>query len=378
MTETGVKTHKHRIFLIDILRILCALQIYMYHSSTMYGCTYGHTMDALLRYLTSPVMTCFFVLSGFSIHYQHRDDTVTSGWTRQYLKKRLITIMPSYLLVALIWPIAYPVQISDWVALLPVDLVGAQTAYRTLFGILHNGGTWFVSCMLLAYLVYPVIKCILDSEKKWVAVTMAVVTHFMLMYSNVVIPRFGLDGLYSNPIARTAEFTIGVSFAEIVFSGMQQKADSAVRGIEAQGRITSKKNWGGYGIPLCIILAMGIISVVLSAVNHTGTRMMVFEYLVIPLVLVVLLISSYLRSKHLERSRVLSALSGMSYQFFLTQLFLWNLTVWLLGIMNLSGNTAKIAVSFVLCSLISYITWKFYDKSVRRVLNNKILSKRSN
>lgn len=116
---------KHRLFLIDILRVLCALLIYMRHSITMYCCTYGSPVfDGWIVDLTSPVMTCFFILSGFSIHYQHMEEEVTSDWTREYLKRRLISIMPCYLLVVVIWPFAYPAQLEDWVLLLPVDLVG--------------------------------------------------------------------------------------------------------------------------------------------------------------------------------------------------------------------------------------------------------------
>lgn len=115
----------------------------------MYGCSYGYYIDALLRNLTSPVMSCFFLLSGFSIHYQHRFENGSEKWIRDFLKKRFIAILPSYFLFTLIWPLIHPEQLKEWVILLPVDILGIQTAYRTLFGILHNGGTWFVSCILL-------------------------------------------------------------------------------------------------------------------------------------------------------------------------------------------------------------------------------------
>lgn len=234
---------KHRLFLIDILRVLCSLLIYMRHSITMYCCTYGsHVFDGWIVDLTSPVMTCFFILSGFSIHYQHMEEEVTSDWTREYLKKRLISIMPSYLLVVVIWPFAYPAQLEDWVLLLPVDLVGVQTTYHTLFGILHNGGTWFVSCILMGYILYPVIKSVISTDKKWGSASILIATHFLMMYSYIIIPKFNLYSLYSNPIARSAEFTIGVSFAEIIFGG---KVTESV--VSDDGQIRSKTAWGGEG-----------------------------------------------------------------------------------------------------------------------------------
>lgn len=165
-------------------------------------------------------------------------------------EKRLISIMPSYLLVCFIWPFAYPDSIKDWVLLLPVDLLGVQTAYRTLFGILHNGGAWFVSCMLMCYVAYPVIKSILGSLKKYVPLVIVIVLYTLLVYNNIVIPKYALDSTYSNPIIRTAEFMIGVAFAEIVFRE-RQNADRAFM-----------KNLGGGGWkPLWVILFLVVLSV---------------------------------------------------------------------------------------------------------------------
>ena len=39
--------------------------------------------------------------------------------------------------------------------LTPVEIFGVQSVFNSLFGILHNGGTWFISCILFAYFVYP-------------------------------------------------------------------------------------------------------------------------------------------------------------------------------------------------------------------------------
>ena len=174
--------------------------------------------------------------------------------SQEYLKKRLIAIIPSYLLVALIWPIVNPEQLKDWALLMPVELFGIQTVYQTLFGILHNGGTWFVSCLLLAYVLYPVIKSVISSGKKRTPVLLIAITHFFLMYSNIIIQRFSLSDLYSNPIARSAEFMIGVSFAEILFRSKDIVDEEKAEVIEKDVEITQKSDkikgflttvWGG-------------------------------------------------------------------------------------------------------------------------------------
>lgn len=368
---------KKRLFLIDIIRVLCAFQIFMYHSNTMYGCSYGHAIDALIRHMASPVMTCFFLLSGFSIHYQHMDEEVTSRWIREYLVKRLISIMPSYLLVVIIWPFAYPAQLEDWIVLLPIDLFGVQTVYHTLFGILHNGGTWFVSCLLLAYVLYPVIKSVISigARKKHTPVLSIVIVHFLLMYSSIIIPMFSLSNLYSNPIARAAEFMIGVSFAEILFrkntTDVKHADDKAE--IVRTGRKTSKiggflTTLGGHEAVYLIIILL-IISAFLSLINREGIKAIAFGYMVTPVVLAVLLVSSRLHSPMLENNKILFMLSGMSYQFFLTQHFLWLISAGVLEIVNSSdNNVVKIVTSFVLCFVISFLVYRFYDKPIKNAL----------
>ena len=355
---TQKHTHKRRLFVLDIMRILCALLVYLRHSITMYGCTYGHFFDAIFTLMTSPVMTCFFMLSGFSIQYQHRQEEMDAPWVRTFLKKRFIGIMPSYLIVVAVWPLVHPDQAKDWALLLPVDIFGIQTSYRTLFGILHNGGTWFVSCMLLAYLIYPIIKGVISSGKLWIQMTLVIVLHFILMYSNVVITQFSLDSLYSNPIARTAEFAIGVVFAEMVFSNSENTQERKTKAI---------------AFPALSIAALTVISVLISLLSNSGLRMMVLSYLVIPVVLILFLVSSILHWEIIEKSKILSALSGMSYQFFLMQLFLWDLTAVVLGVLNLSDNAIKIVTSFVLCTVLSYIVFRFIDKPVRKSLTRKLI-----
>lgn len=361
MQQNLTEQKKHRLFLLDILRIICAFLIYARHSVTMYGCSYGSGLDEWFIMMTSPVMTCFFILSGFSIHYQHREEDLSAVWARRFLVKRLIAIMPSYLLVVFLWPLAYPEQLKDWLVLLPVDLVGIQTGYHTLFGILHNGGTWFVSCLLFAYLSYPVLKAVLGSVKRRAPAALLIAAHFLLIYSNFVVPRFSLDRLYSNPIARTAEFWLGAAFSELLFRDGGKPDAAGAAGTDVRSGVFT-------------ILLLTVLSVFLALVSHENIQATVYGYLVNPAVLLILLVSSLVRSRRLENSRVLSVLSGISYQFFLAQLFLWKLTAWVLGMLGLGGNRFKIGMSLVLCTLLSLVVWRVYDKPVRKALSRKLLS----
>ena len=67
------RENRRRIFGLDVLRIICALLIYGRHSITMFGCTYGTVWDQKIIDTTAFVMTCFFILSGFSLYYVNRN-----------------------------------------------------------------------------------------------------------------------------------------------------------------------------------------------------------------------------------------------------------------------------------------------------------------
>lgn len=357
-----IEKGKHRLFLLDIIRIICALLVYARHSITMFGCTYGQMLDAIVCRTTSPVMTCFFLLSGFTIHYQHRTETVSSEWIRNYLQKRMISILPSYLLVVLVWPIIYPSQMMKWVALLPVDVIGVQTVYRSLFGVLHNGGTWFVSCLLLAYVVYPIMKAVLQTSSKWVAIVLILIPYFLLIYSNaIIIPVFSLDSLYSNPIARTAEFLIGVSISDIIFrNNKESKIIDNTSGIV---------NAGNNGREAVFVILLSItLSMLLYILGQSSIDMLFESYLVIPLVMTLFLFAARIRCLRLERSKVLSVMSGITYQFFLVQCFLWDFSAKTLNAFNWNRNIAKIIVSLTICFTLSIFICYCYDKPVKKRL----------
>ena len=347
---------KRRLFLLDFVRIICAFLIWGKHSRSVYGCDYPYIIKVIFYATTSPVMTLFFILSGFSLHYQHKAELLDSDWIKAFYKKRLISIIPSYFLVCLVYPFCFPEQIKDWVVLLPVDLFGIKTIYRTLFGILHNGGTWFVSCLLFCYIIYPIVKVIINNSNKLISLIILLVIHFLLMYSNIVIMHYSLDSLYSNPITRCFEFSIGIIFAELVFSF----------------DIPNKHIYSGWFVVIYVTLISLILGILSSKDNLQN---FILTFFPIPVILIILLLSTKIFCERLENSKVLSTFSGMSYQFFLAQIFLWKITDELLHLFGLKGNLFKIFGSLGLCTLISYLVYKFYDKPVKKFLNRKLKKK---
>ena len=207
----------HRIFGMDILRILCALFIFLRHSHTMFGCRYGEIAEQIILDLTEPIMTCFFIVSGFSLYYVYGDKGDFTGQKlKKFYLKRAITILPSYYCVHVIYLLLHMEQRKEWVILTPIDLVGIQTFFNTLFGILHNGGSWFVSCIIVCYLLYPIMQMLVnETSVKWQITTLCML-HLLLVYSQYATSYFQLGNNYSNPLFRLLEFACGILAASIL------------------------------------------------------------------------------------------------------------------------------------------------------------------
>ena len=122
-------------------------------------------------------MTAFFILSGFSLYLVwQRKDLHNIVELRKFYLKRLISILPLYYSVALIY-ICFLGQESTVQNLLiaPVEILGIQSIFNSLFGVTHNGGTWFVSCILMCYLVYPLIQEIIKQLTSKLKVTIILI-----------------------------------------------------------------------------------------------------------------------------------------------------------------------------------------------------------
>lgn len=99
------------------------------------------------------MMTGFFMLSGFSLFYTYSSQEL-HDWNniKLFYKKRAIGILPVYYVMAIPYILICATEdIIQNAALIPTELLGIQSVFSTLFTVTHNGGTWFVSCILICF-----------------------------------------------------------------------------------------------------------------------------------------------------------------------------------------------------------------------------------
>lgn len=345
------KLDKRRIFILDILRIICAALVFMSHTIGMYGCTYGQKADLFIMSIRGAVMTCFFMLSGFSIRLSTENITFET-WRelKGFYLKRGLAILPVYYVFHIIWCCFFEDNIRLSLILTPIELLGLQSAFNSLFGILHNGGTWFISCILFAYFMYPLIHKILIHISTKAKIILIILGAFGLQYANFVVAELGLDSFYSNPIFRTGEFLIGAVLCDLL--------------IKMSGREIRNFVLGD-----CILIA-GILVKELLAGGGIYSRIIRMELAVIGGCILIFVAAYLIRYKRFENSRVLKYCSRITFEIYLTQMYAWKISDYLL--VEAGTNLQKIVVSFIVTVVLAMILDRICV-IIRKYLENKIV-----
>ena len=205
----------NRVIGLDLLRIALALLIYMFHSWMHFECRYS--------YLTSFVsvgaiaMTGFFLLSGYSMRVVYRKtNLMDKNNLKIFYLKRVVRIIPLYYAVALIYVIFLGTEtLRENLLLFPIEALCLQSTFSSLFSVTHNGGTWFISCIMLAYLIYPFMQTIFRHLNNKIKIIILFLLVFIDIWAAIISIKFDTAWIYENPFYRIIEFTCGLIVADI-------------------------------------------------------------------------------------------------------------------------------------------------------------------
>ena len=348
---------REHLAILDIIKICCAVLIYMRHSITMFGCTYGSSLvDGLICATTSPIMVCFFVVSGFSIYYNNSNrNLLDAGELRTFYKKRFITLFPIYILVHMLSYVLVVNTVQQKIYSTPVELLGLQSMYGGLFGISHSGATWFISSLLLGYFIYPLVQELLKMNQRCIYLVTSVI-FFVLVYSEVVMLQiFGVQPGYVNPVFRAMQVAFGAALC-----------------------MAFNEDDKGNNKKAAIMMVANLIITVLLTVFALHYKMGI-EYVTTPiyyyLIAFAMLISIKFKPRLLTKSKLIKYAGSLTFYFFILQVFLWRLSAKVCGLTGFESNKGKLLVSFVLCVALSIICKELFDKHAQKYLKNKLLKR---
>lgn len=344
-TSKPVTTLTHRLALLDVLRCALALLIFMFHSNMHFGCDYGFLNKIVGQ--GAFAMTGFFLLSGYSLRIAYGEkDLIEKSALKGFYIKRALAILPMYYTYALLYILFLGDEsLRENLLLFPIEGLGLQSTFSSLFGITHNGGTWFISCLLLGYLIYPFIQTVAKQlsvkQEAFLIVLLVGVDLWAVLVSKV----FGTSWIYDNPFYRILEFSAGLLVADV-----NKRSD---------GRIVNiLRSWGVlFGVSITMLVSIALIQYFCHIRDY-----MIWNWVVLPCFVIMLFSMGSKNVKWLEQSRLLRYASSLSYAFFLFQPFVWKAGRFIVRQTGYDHNWFRISFSFVLCTVISMLMYEIVQK----------------
>ena len=339
---------------LDLFRVVAAVMVLLFHCHIHHENSFGPLTGFVS--MGAVFMTAFFMLSGYVLFLTYKDKSlVQAPALKKFYLKRIFGIFPLYLIVAVLYVVTLGQEsVSQNLVLLPVELLGLQSVFSTLFPVSHNDGTWFISCLLLAYLAFPLMQEAvkqMTTRTKWIALAICAA---VLLWSPLVVHTFKTDSIYSNPFFRGLEFFIGVLLCSLPIRA---------------GIAKVLATWKALIVEVFLLVAGVSIAVRLNV--FVGNYML-YDWIVLPLFACMILTLAGLKSPRLQGAAILRYASAASYAFFLAQVFNTQIENWLFPLCGIQNNALQIAVSVALCVVIAVALHELIEKPCAKMLKKKL------
>ena len=226
--------------------------------------------------------------------------------------------------------------------LLPIEMLGLQSFYPSLSTITHNGGTWFVSCIIVCYILAPLLISFLNGISRKASGYLYMLLCVFLLTSSWVIYVFEGNELYTNPLNRFCEFTLGMILA-----------------LNAEG-IVKKFRWitSRYSILASYLLVLMVVMLLLK-VHVPHVSYMAFSAVLVPCFSCQLL--SHTTKTQLMNCKVLRYCADISYAFFLMQLFVFKFTIAIMQYWGIESKIYAFTIAILLCFSLSALGHRFIE-----------------
>ena len=344
----------------DILRIALALIVFAFHSNIHIGINY--------RFLTGFIsvgalcMTGFFMLSGTVLYHTHNEDAFDHNSIFQFYYSRIRSIYPVYIFAFILFHIDNGFSRSD-IALIPIEVFGLQSVFSGSFTLSFNGGAWFVSCLLICYFLFPLIRFVLRKFNKYALVFLLIFLSIFDIYLQFLCHYYSFGELYSAPFIRCIQFIIGCIIGALFKQGLFRYKTV----ISLLGTICS---FGLLVVVTCILVNYGWAndSIYLQ-------RLAMFDVVAVPcFILLIVFLGSALNKEF----KAITIISNLSYTFFFAQLFVWKHSLWLFELFGIKRNVFKLLISFAVCIILSLLFHflieipfeKVNDRIIRKIKTN--------
>ena len=305
-------------------------------------------------------MTGFFMLSGYSLIISNgKKDYRTVNNAITFYKKRFISIYPLYIVAGYLGVAMFILMgsqnIIDNLILLPVELLCVQSFYDSLFSFSHNAGSWFISCLVACYFLFPWLNLLIGRLKRKQLMLLLLLLILLLSYFPYITERFQTSSIYANPFFRVLEFISGMTIGMInIQTGPR---DSSV-------------------ITLLRSPVMMCLCVVALVLGFTYCRIfgVYMHWMPILFVSILLFGAGSIPFPKCWNNKYILYLSAISYAFFLGQKFVWFPTKYILRYSNFHiGNIPFILFMLLACVISAILLHELIEKKAGAILKQKML-----
>lgn len=185
-----------RIGSLDLFRVISALVVFLFHVNIWFGVeTISYKINTVIKTGTI-FMVSFFLLSGFVLFrkYGYTNLLIAEDMKKFYIR-RLYAIYPTYIVFLLIvysFRLSFPPKPQHAIVIIPIEILGLQSLFWKLFGFLGNGGTWFLSVLIIWYLFYPFLQHPVKLMLKHEVITL-ILCYILTIYPSIIKTYFGGD-----------------------------------------------------------------------------------------------------------------------------------------------------------------------------------------
>lgn len=343
---------KKRLVGLDVFRIVAAIMIYLFHSRNAMNYYYGRIH--VFTSMGAIFMTGFFMLSGFALYYSNCEKNLMQlSDMKLFYAKRFAGIMPVYYVVALIYVFTLGSEsFFENLVLAPIEFLGLQSTIRLLFTLSHNSGTWFISCLVIFYLLYPFMQELIKQLSLKTKLILMALAGFILYWIAIVIWKFKLPDIYTNPFFRGLEFFIGVLLAS-----MKEE-------LEKIKPLRFFQHWVWFPLELFVLIVA--VTYAVEADFAVGSHM-TYDMICLPIFVMMLFTLSGVSSGILEKSKILQYMSNISYVFFFAQFFAFDISWRIIKGFDWWHNTGNILMSFTICTVIAVLLHELVEKPLKKV-----------
>lgn len=350
-----------KLFGLDLIRIAATIFVFLFHSIDYLQIDYGIFTPFISE--GAIFMIAFFMLSGFVLFFNyHKKDFSDLKSISVFYFKRFISLMPLYWVIYFLYQIFFNrYSLTKNIILLPVELLGIQSIFsdRGLFEFVNNNGTWFISCLLLAYFIFPYLTILVKQMSKVQKLSLFLFCYLVDSFSPLVVYVLQIDDIYSNPFFRILEFLGGMLLCSFFLES------NFLRGRKILTIICI----------ICLFLGISILSV--NIANYQF-----YTFLAFPCFAVLIYIAAGCKSglvKDVAKHKISQYFSKISYAFFLAQFFVWEITIFITekimefsnGSNGIDKNLFLILMSFGLCILFAMAMYEIIEKPCKKVFIKK-------